>query len=72
MKSMDYLQISKETGAMLDLVGNSLFFLVIGAFAVWVFYVFFTHLKDLKSEDSLSSAPVLTDLKLKEAKAEGH
>lgn len=71
LKSMDYLQISKETGAMLDLVGNSLFFLVIGAFAVWVFYVFFTHLKDLKSEDSLSSAPVLTDLKLKEAKAEG-
>jgi uncharacterized protein len=71
LNSMDYIQISKETGAMLDLIGNSLFFLVIGAFAVWVFYVFFTHLKDLKSEDSLSSAPILTDLKLKEAKSEG-
>jgi hypothetical protein len=71
LSSMDYIQISKGTGAMLDLIGNTLFFLVIGAFAVWVFYVFFTHLKDLKSEDSLSSAPVLTDLKLKEAKSEG-
>jgi uncharacterized membrane protein YfcA len=71
LSSMDYIQISKGTGSMLDLIGNTLFFLVIGAFAVWVFYVFFTHLKDLKSEDSLSSAPVLTDLKLKEAKSEG-
>jgi hypothetical protein len=71
LQSMDYIQISSGTGAMLDLIGNTLFFLVIGAFAVWVFYVFFTHLKDLKSEDSLSSAPILTDLKLKEAKSEG-
>ncbi len=71
LSSMDYIQISKGTGSMLDLIGNTLFFLVIGAFAVWVFYVFFTHLKDLKSEDSYSSAPVLTDLKLKEAKSEG-
>jgi uncharacterized membrane protein YfcA len=71
LSSMDYIQISKGTGSMLDLIGNTLFFLVIGAFAVWVFYVFFTHLKDLKSEDSLSSAPILTDLKLKEAKSEG-
>jgi uncharacterized membrane protein YfcA len=71
LNSMDYIQISTGTGAMLDLIGNSLFFLTIGAFAVWVFYVFFTHLKDLKSEDSLSSAPTLTDLKLKEAKSEG-
>jgi hypothetical protein len=71
LQSMDYIQISSGTGAMLDLIGNTLFFLVIGAFAVWVFYVFFTHLKDLKSEDSQSSAPILTDLKLKEAKSEG-
>jgi hypothetical protein len=71
LQSMDYIQISSGTGAMLGLIGNTLFFLVIGAFAVWVFYVFFTHLKDLKSEDSLSSAPILTDLKLKEAKSEG-
>lgn len=71
LQSMDYIQISRGTGDMLGLIGNTLFFLTIGAFAVWVFYVFFTHLKDLKSEDSHSSAPVLTDLKLKEAKSEG-
>ncbi|MGB3224072.1 MAG: sulfite exporter TauE/SafE family protein [Desulforhopalus sp.] len=71
LQSMDYIQISRGTGDMLSLIGNTLFFLVIGAFAVWVFYVFFTHLKDLKSEDSHSSAPVLTDLKLKEANSEG-
>lgn len=70
LKSMDYIQISKETGAMLDTVGNSLFFLVIGAFALWVFWVFFANLKELKSEhepEYAAAAPVLKDLK-----SEGH
>lgn len=50
LKSLDYIQISKQTGAMLNTIGNSLFFLVIGAFAVWVFYVFFSNIRELKAE----------------------
>ena len=68
LKSMEYIQISKETGAMLDLIGNSLFFLVIGAFALWVFWVFFANLKELKSEHvpdfAPSASPILKDSKI--------
>lgn len=48
--SLDYIKLSKETGAMLSTVGNGLFFLAIGIFAVWVFYAFFSNIKELTSE----------------------
>lgn len=67
LKSMEYIQITKETGAMLDTVGNSLFFLVIGAFAIWVFWVFFANLKELKTEHVPEYTPSSTILK-----TEGH
>ncbi|KJS00523.1 MAG: membrane protein [Desulfobulbaceae bacterium BRH_c16a] len=66
LNSMEYIQISKETGAMLDLVGNTLFFVVIGGFAVWVFWVFFANLKHLKEEPTVHtvpSSPILKDMK---------
>ena len=52
LQGLGYIQISKETGAMFSTIGNSLFFLVIGGFAIWVFYVFFKNLKELRSEES--------------------
>ncbi len=63
LKSMEYIQISKETGALLDTVGNSLFFLVIGAFAIWVFWVFFANLKELKDEHVPEYTPSSAALK---------
>lgn len=51
LQSLGYISISKSMGAMLNNVGNVLFFAAIGGFTVWVFYVFFTHLKELRSED---------------------
>jgi uncharacterized membrane protein YfcA len=50
LKSLNYIDITKSTGAMLDTVGNIMFFAVIGAFALWVFYVFFTNIRELKAE----------------------
>jgi uncharacterized membrane protein YfcA len=50
LQGLGYIQISKSAGAMLNTVGNVLFFLAIGAFTVWVFYVFFTNIKELRSE----------------------
>jgi len=35
---------------LINTVGNSLFFLAIGLFAVWVFYSFFSNIKLLKTE----------------------
>ena len=52
----------QSTGAMLNTVGNVLFFLAIGAFTVWVFYVFFKNIKELRSEDSYS---ILTSQSIK-------
>ena len=48
--SLNYISISKDTGAMLSLIGNSLFFFAISAFTFWVFYAFFSNIKELKSE----------------------
>ena len=52
LQGLGYIQISKSTGAILSTIGNCLFFLVIGGFAIWVFYVFFSNLKELRSEES--------------------
>lgn len=49
--SMGYIKLSAEAGKTLDTVGNILFFLVIGAFAIWVFATFFKNIKTLKGED---------------------
>ena len=51
LKSLNYIDISDSTGAWLSTIGNTLFFVVIGAFTVWVLYVFFRNIKALKSEE---------------------
>ncbi|MFZ5774532.1 MAG: sulfite exporter TauE/SafE family protein [Thermodesulfobacteriota bacterium] len=50
LAKMGYFSMTKETGKMLDLVGNLIFFVVLGAFALWVFYIFFKNLGVLKGE----------------------
>ena len=50
LQSLNYIKITKDTAALLNTVGNGLFFLVIGAFTLWVFFVFFRNLKSLRSE----------------------
>jgi uncharacterized membrane protein YfcA len=74
LQGLGYIQISKSTGAMLSTVGNVLFFLAIGSFAVWVFYVFFSNLKELRSEDHFSNLKDsnLKDANLKELRSEGN
>lgn len=51
LQGLGYINISKGAGAMLNTVGSTLFFLAIGGFTVWVFYVFLANLKELRSED---------------------
>jgi hypothetical protein len=50
LQSLGYIKITKELGEILGMVGNTLFFLVIGAFAVWVFYAFFSNISKLTTE----------------------
>ena len=45
--------MSAATGKMLETVGTYIFFVVLGSFAVWVFYIFFTNISVLKGEDHL-------------------
>jgi hypothetical protein len=77
LQSLGYIKISKELGGILGTVGNSLFFLIIGAFAIWVFYAFFSNIKQLKSEEpgvlghESESSPGLSSI-AKELKSEGH
>ena len=50
LQGLGYINITEGTGVMLSYIGNTLFFLVIGGFTVWVFWVFFANIKSLKSE----------------------
>ncbi|MFA7383805.1 MAG: sulfite exporter TauE/SafE family protein [Desulfurivibrionaceae bacterium] len=50
LASMEVISMSKETGKLLETVGTYVFFLVLGSFAIWVFYIFFTNIKTLKGE----------------------
>jgi uncharacterized membrane protein YfcA len=74
LQSLGYIQITKETGALLNTVGNSLFFLAIGAFTVWVFYVFFKNINELRVDDYSSNLQdsTLKNSKLKELPSEGN
>ena len=51
LQSMDYISLSKETGALFNTIGTVLFFLVIGSFTCWIFYVFLKNLRLLKVEE---------------------
>ncbi len=74
LQGLGYIDITKSAGAMINTVGNVLFFLTIGAFAVWVFYVFFTNIKELRSEHYSSNHEEsnLKDSNLKELRSEGN
>ncbi|MFH2046588.1 MAG: sulfite exporter TauE/SafE family protein [Pseudomonadota bacterium] len=47
------ITLSKDTCKILDMIGNVLFFIVIGFFAVWVISTFFKNIKKLKGEEAL-------------------
>ena len=49
--AMGYIPISKSTGAMLDTIGVWAFFIVIGAFSVWVIGTFVKNIGVLKGEE---------------------
>ena len=49
---MGVIGISKQTGAILDTIGIWAFFIVIGAFSVWVIGTFILNIKVLKGEEA--------------------
>jgi hypothetical protein len=55
LASMEMISMSKETGKLLETVGTYIFFVVLGTFALWVFYIFFTNIKTLKGEKEAHS-----------------
>ncbi len=51
LQSLGIIKITKELGDLSNMVGNWLFFIVIGAFAIWVFYAFFSNISKLKTTE---------------------
>ncbi|PIE72042.1 MAG: hypothetical protein CSA20_09825 [Deltaproteobacteria bacterium] len=51
LSTMGYISLAPSTGALLATIGNILFFVAIGIFTLWVLYVFFSHLNELRAED---------------------
>ncbi|MBW6521499.1 MAG: sulfite exporter TauE/SafE family protein [Desulfoarculaceae bacterium] len=50
LASMDYISMSAATGKTLEVVGTWIFFTVLGTFAIWIFYIFFSNISVLKGE----------------------
>ena len=50
LASLNYISLSKETGELLNTIGNTLFFIAIAAFTVWVLYAFISNKAELQSE----------------------
>lgn len=51
LQGLGYINITQGTGAILSTIGNVLFFAAIGGFTVWIFWVFFTNINKLRSEE---------------------
>ena len=49
---MGIIDISKQTGAVLDTIGIWAFFIVIGAFSIWVIGTFVANIRVLKGEEA--------------------
>jgi hypothetical protein len=48
--SLEVLPITKETAKVIENIGMYTFFIVLGTFAVWVFWTFFANIRTLKGE----------------------
>ena len=51
LANMEFISLSKDSAALLDKVGSVIFFIIVGAFAVWVIGTFLVNIKKLKGEN---------------------
>jgi hypothetical protein len=54
LADMEVIPISKQTGAVLEMIGIVAFFLVVGVFGIWVIGTFLKNIRVLKGEEALS------------------
>jgi uncharacterized membrane protein YfcA len=59
--SLEVLPIAKETAKLVESIGMYAFFVVLGSFAAWVFWIFFTNVRTLKGEEEPAS-PVAAEV----------
>ncbi|MCP4367153.1 MAG: sulfite exporter TauE/SafE family protein, partial [Deltaproteobacteria bacterium] len=50
--AMGVIDISKDTGAILDTIGVWIFFIVIAGFAIWVIGTFLMNIGKLKGKEA--------------------
>ena len=50
--AMEYIPMSMETATIIENVGIGIFFVTLGAFAVWVIWTFISNIKTLKGEEA--------------------
>jgi len=52
--TMGLIPVSKQTSAILDIIGNWAFFIVLGSFAFWVLFIFLKNIRVLKGEEAIA------------------
>jgi uncharacterized membrane protein YfcA len=50
LASLEYIPMSQDTGIIIERIGMGIFFITLGSFAVWVFWVFFSNIRTLKAD----------------------
>jgi hypothetical protein len=58
LASLEFISMTKETGAIIENIGIVIFFVTLSSFAVWVFWTFFTNIKVLKGDRDSSGYDV--------------
>jgi hypothetical protein len=51
MNELEVINISKPLAVNIEFIGNIIFWVVVGAFGIWVLGKFFTNIKTLRGEE---------------------
>ncbi len=51
LASLDFIPMSKGTGAFIEAIGTGIFFVTLSSFAIWVFWTFFANLRVLRGDE---------------------
>jgi uncharacterized membrane protein YfcA len=51
LASLEFIPMSKGTGAFIEAIGTGIFFVTLSSFAIWVFWTFFANMRMLRGDE---------------------
>jgi uncharacterized membrane protein YfcA len=50
LASLEFIPMTRDTGILIERIGMGIFFITLGSFAVWVFWIFLSNIRTLKAD----------------------